>query len=77
MQLEYLNELEDIANVYGIEIRYPYLDVDLVQEFLWLKVELKNIYYKSPLREYLLRNNVPFEENVKRGFRPIKKKYII
>lgn len=73
MQMEYLNELEDIAKVYGIEIRYPFLDVNLVQEFLWLTPELKNKYYKAPIREYLIKNNVPFDENVKKGFNPIPK----
>jgi len=71
MQMEYLNELEEIASLYGIEVRYPFLDVDLVQEFLWLKPELKNRNYKAPLFEYLTLNKVPFDENVKKGFRPI------
>lgn len=74
MNREYLNELEEIAQLYGIEIRYPFLDVDLVQEFLWLTPELKNKYYKAPLREYLTQNHVPFEPNKKRGFNPIKKR---
>jgi len=71
MQLEYLNELEEIADLYDIEVRYPFLDVDLVQEFLWLRVDLKNRHYKAPIREYLTRTNVPFSEGVKRGFRPV------
>ena len=71
MQLEYLNELEDIAALYDIEIRYPFLDIDLVQEFLWLSVELKNKNYKAPLFEYLTLNHVPFNKEVKRGFNPI------
>lgn len=71
MQMEYLNELEDIAKLYDIEIRYPFLDTDLVQEFLWLTPELKNKYYKAPTREYLIRNNVPFDEGIKKGFNPI------
>jgi asparagine synthetase B (glutamine-hydrolysing) len=73
MQMEYLNELEEIAEIYGIEVRYPFLDVDLVQEYLWLTADLKNKHYKSPLREYLIRNKVPFDEGVKRGFNPIPK----
>jgi len=77
MQLEYLNELEDIAAVYGIEIRYPFLDIDLIQEFLWLKVELKNKNYKAPLFEYLIKNNVPFDKAVKKGFRPIYSKSLV
>jgi asparagine synthetase B (glutamine-hydrolysing) len=73
MNREYLNEIEEIAEIYGIEVRYPYLDVDLVQEYLWLTPELKNKNYKAPLFEYLTLNNVPFEKNVKRGFNPIDK----
>jgi len=72
MQEEYLNEIEDIAGIYGVEVKYPFLDVDLVQEFLWLKAELKNKNYKAPLFEYLTKNDVPFEKGVKRGFRPVK-----
>lgn len=71
MQKEYLNELEEIAALYEIEIRYPFLDTDLVQEFLWLTPELKNRNYKAPLYEYLIYNNVPFDKAVKKGFRPI------
>jgi asparagine synthetase B (glutamine-hydrolysing) len=73
MQFEYLNEIEDIAALYGIEVRYPFLDVDLVQEYLWLSADLKNKNYKAPLFEYLTRNQVPFEEGIKRGFQPIRK----
>ncbi len=71
MQEEYLNELEEIAAIYGTEIRYPFLDVDLVQEFLWLSPKLKNRHYKAPLHKYLTKNKVPFEANVKKGFHPI------
>jgi asparagine synthetase B (glutamine-hydrolysing) len=71
MQEEYLNELEEIAVLYGIEVRYPFLDVNLVQEFLWLSTELKNRNYKAPLYEYLIKNYVPFDKEVKRGFRPV------
>lgn len=71
MQLEYLNELEEIASIYGVEVRYPFLDINLVQEFLWLKPELKNRNYKAPIYEYLTKNNVPFDKEIKRGFRPV------
>jgi len=77
MQLEYLNELEDIAAIYGIEIRYPFLDINLIQEFLWLKTELKNKNYKAPIFEYLTKNNVPFDKEVKKGFRPISAKNMV
>lgn len=73
MQREYLNELEEIAELFGIEVRYPMLDIDLVQEFLWLKPELKNRNYKAPIFEYLTKNDVPFEKGIKHGFRPISK----
>ena len=73
LQLQYLTALEQIAKIYGIKIRYPFLDIDLIQEFLWLKVELKNRNYKAPLFEYLTKNHVSFDKEVKRGFRPIYK----
>ncbi|HUV81579.1 MAG TPA: hypothetical protein VMW53_00675 [archaeon] len=68
-QIKYLNKEEYIAGCYGIETRYPFLDRDLVQEFLWLTPELKNRRYKAPLHEYFKRNDYPFEEGVKKGFR--------
>ena len=72
-QRDYLNKEEYVGGAYAIETRYPFLDTELVQEFLWLKPDLKNEFYKAPLREYLIRNNVPFNEGIKRGFRPITK----
>ena len=52
------NEFWELAGSgnFNIETRYPFLDRDLVQEFLWLTAELKNKHYKAPLREYLIRN---------------------
>jgi asparagine synthetase B (glutamine-hydrolysing) len=67
-QESYLMKEEYSGGAFGIENRYPYLDRDVVQEFLWLSAEAKNRHYKAPLREYLLRNGFPFEEGVKRGF---------
>ena len=67
-QESYLMKEEYAAGAFGIENRYPYLDSRVVQEFLWLSAEAKNRHYKAPLREYLLRNGFPFEENAKRGF---------
>ena len=64
----YLMKEERIPEAYGIETRYPFLDIDLVQEFLWLTPGLKNRHYKAPLYEYLIQYNIPFEKNVKRGF---------
>lgn len=67
-QESYLMKEEFAAGAFNIETRYPFLDKDLVQEFLWLTVEAKNRYYKAPLREYLIRNRFPFLEGKKIGF---------
>lgn len=66
--LSYLAKEEYVAGSYGIETRYPYLDKYVVQEFLWLNVNLKNSNYKSVLDNYLKLNDYPFEANVKIGF---------
>ena len=67
-QESYLMKEEYAAGAFGVENRYPYLDAQLVQEFLWLTPDAKNLRYKAPLREYLVRHGFPFEEGVKRGF---------
>lgn len=64
----YLAKEEYVAGSYGIESRYPFLDKDVVQEFLWLSVKLKNLNYKSVLHAYLNKYNYPFSENKKIGF---------
>lgn len=64
----FLTKEEFVAGSYGIEARYPFLDIDVVQEFLNLHVDLKNSVYKSVLYNYLVENKYPFEDNVKRGF---------
>lgn len=67
-QRAYLMKEEHVAGSYGIEGRYPFLDRDVVQEFLWLSPELKNGTYKAPLDNYLSINNFPYEKNQKIGF---------
>ena len=67
-QIQYLNKEEYVAGAYGIETRYPFLDTQLVQEFLWLSSDLKNKKYKAPIAEYLEKYNFPFEEGKKTGF---------
>lgn len=52
---------EIIGGSHGIENRYPFLDKKVVQEFLWLKSELKNYNYKAPLHYYLSIHKYPFE----------------
>ncbi len=68
-QYSYLGKEEYVAGSHSIETRYPYLDRDLVQEFLWLTPKLKNKYYKAPIHEYLVRNNFPNLFNIKIGLR--------
>ena len=67
-QESYLSKEEIISGLHGIEGRYPYLDKDLVQEFLNLTPELKNRIYKAPLDYFLEKNNYPFEKGIKIGF---------
>lgn len=69
--IAYLAKEEFAAGLFGAEARYPYLDRAVVQEFLWLTVELKNRFYRAPLHEYMSRCGYPFEEKVKRGFEPL------
>lgn len=64
----YLAKEEYVAGSYGIEARYPFLDKNVVQEFLWLTANLKNSEYKSVLDNYLTSNNYPFAKHQKLGF---------
>jgi len=74
---------EYTGSLHGIENRYPFLDKNVVQEFLWLTAELKNNNYKSPLYNYMKIHNYPFKENEKIGFKAktfnnkLHKKYLI
>ena len=65
---KYLTKDEYIIGCLGIETRYPFLDKKFVQEFLWIKAELKNKQYKAPLAEYLNMYNFPYSKNEKKGF---------
>ena len=67
-QYAYIGKEEYVAGSHSIETRYPFLDKDVVQEFLWLKAELKNRNYKAPIYEYLTRNKFPFLKDKKIGF---------
>jgi asparagine synthase (glutamine-hydrolysing) len=69
-QEAYLAKEEHVGGTFSVETRYPFLDLDVVQEFLWLTTELKNRHYKAPVREYMLRHNYPFREGEKLGFSP-------
>ncbi len=67
-QLSYLMKEEYISGSFGLEGRYPYLDKDVVQEFLNLDHHLKNGKYKAPIFNYLTEHQFPTQENEKRGF---------
>ena len=67
-QRAYLMKEETVTGTWGVEGRYPFLDKQVVQEFLWLSNSLKNNKYKSVIYNYLKNNEYPFEENQKVGF---------
>ena len=71
-QRSYLFKEEIVWGGFGIESRYPFLDDDLVQEFLHLKYDLKNKSYKAPIAQFLENRGYPFENGIKRGFRSRK-----
>ena len=64
----YIAKEEYVGGSFGIEMRYPFLDKDLVQEFLWLHQDLKNKEYKAPIDYYFNKNNYPYAKHEKRGF---------
>lgn len=66
-QITYLTKEELVGGSYGIETRYPFLDRQVVQEFLWLSAGLKNKYYKNVLHNYMVENRFPFSVE-KKGF---------
>jgi len=64
----YIAKEEYVGGSFGIEMRYPFLDKDVVQEFLWLHQDLKNEEYKAPIDYYFNKNNFPYAKHEKRGF---------
>ena len=73
---DYLSKDEFISGVHGIEGRYPYLDKEVVQEFLNLKKELKNNAYKGPLEYIMKKYKYPYEDK-KIGFSITSKNYSV
>lgn len=67
-QRDYLMKEELVAGSHGVEARYPFLDPEVVQEFLWLSADVKNANYKAPLRDLFIIENYPFIPNEKVGF---------
>lgn len=74
-QAAYLAKEEMVAGAFGIETRYPFLDVALVQEFLALTSEAKNSVYKSVIANYLNHESFPYNKNEKIGFNFSKEKH--
>ena len=60
----YLKGDEYVGGCFGFETRYPFCDKDVVQEFLWLKPNLKNSFnnniVKPPLAYYLHTHAFPY-----------------
>ena len=70
-QISYLGKEESIGGSYGLETRYPFLDRDLVQEYLNLKQKFKNKFYKAPISHFLRTNKYPYrKDETKTGFNP-------
>ncbi len=67
-QRAYLMKEEHVSGSHGVEGRYPFLDREVVQEFLWLSADLKNRFYKVPLHQYMAKHNFPFDICAKVGF---------
>lgn len=65
-QSSYLSKEESITGGFGVEGRYPFLDKNVVQEFLYLDSDLKNSTFKSPIVYFLKKNNFPYR---KKSFR--------
>ena len=49
----YLINEEIIMDIYGIECRYPFLDKQVIQEYLWLQPLLKKNNYENLFQNYL------------------------
>lgn len=64
----YIAKEEYVGGSFGIEMRYPFLDKDVVQEFLWLHQDLKNKEYKAPIDFYFNIVKFPYAKLEKRGF---------
>ena len=54
---------ERVSGCFGIEARYPFLDKQVVQEFLWLSDSLKNKEFKQCIAQYMRKTNFPFFNN--------------
>ena len=64
----YLMKEELVAGSFGIEGRYPFLDVELTQRWLSIKATLKNSKYKAAIAQFLDRCNFHYVPDEKLGF---------
>eukprot|EP00929_Paragymnodinium_shiwhaense_P076970 TRINITY_DN39612_c0_g1_i1.p1 TRINITY_DN39612_c0_g1~~TRINITY_DN39612_c0_g1_i1.p1 ORF type:complete len:526 (+),score=59.52 TRINITY_DN39612_c0_g1_i1:129-1706(+) len=68
-QRAYIMKEELTGGAHGIEVRYPFLDRRVVQEFLWLREDVvKNVEYKRPVADLLRWHGFPNLYGVKLGF---------
>ena len=56
---------EHAASSQGVETRYPFLDVDVVQEYLWMTQSAKNSEYKRPIADFMRGEDWPNAWGVK------------
>lgn len=49
---------------YGIESRNPFLDKELVQEWLWISSSLKNSDHKGPIKNFLKDRNIILSKSI-------------
>ena len=68
-QRDYIAKEELVGGSHGLEVRFPFLDTMVVQEFLWLSEQFKNSEYKSVVSNFLLKLGYPAETGItKKGF---------
>jgi len=65
---DFLQTIEAVCDAHGVEARYPFLDLAVVQEWLWLTPEAKNAAYKGPVEELLASAGYPYLPGTKAGF---------
>ena len=56
-----------ISSELNVDVRLPFLDAQVVQEYLLLSANLKTDY-KAPIKYLFEQENFPFEEGIKYGF---------
>eukprot|EP00928_Gymnodinium_smaydae_P042633 TRINITY_DN28682_c0_g1_i1.p1 TRINITY_DN28682_c0_g1~~TRINITY_DN28682_c0_g1_i1.p1 ORF type:complete len:899 (+),score=79.36 TRINITY_DN28682_c0_g1_i1:79-2775(+) len=64
----FITKEEVVLGAHGIEARYPFLDREVIQEYLWLSVDAKNRIYKAPIHSYLQKYSYAFDQGKKLGF---------